>query len=437
MTSSILSRSHSLDYSTSGAWVRMGLQVMACLLVVMFGFGLFVSINGAVVSSGQVTVKNSYKTVQHLDGGIVAKILVRNGDQVEAGEPLVMLDKTADQAELTVLTERYAELLIEQARLEAERDGRNTVQIPAGLSKSEAITKTLATQRALFKARMQTYRGEMAMLSGRIEQSSAQISGLVSQKRARARERDLMQKDLAGIRQLFQKGYANQQRLTQMERDAARLDGEVGRLTSEIARARGALDEAKLALTQRRKTFIEGVIDELKKVQTALNELNERRKALKAKVARGVIRAPRSGRIHALAIHTEGGVIEPAKPILQIVPQNERMIVEARVAPAQIDKVHTGQTAQLVFPAFNQRVTPRLSGRVAQVSAAELSSQDGQSYFTAEIEIAKTELDKIGSGQSLKPGMPAEVFITTEARSILSYFLKPLTDAMFRAFREA
>ena len=430
-------RGEPLDFATSAAWLHVGKRAMAGLLIVLFGFGFLLSINGAVVSGGVVTVENSYQTVQHLDGGIVAKILVRNGDEVEAGDPLIHLDKTADRAELTVVTERMAELRIERARLEAERDGRGNFQIPSDIAQTPAVAKTIATQTALFNARMQTHLGEMSMLSGRIEQVSAQIQGLIAQRTATARERNLMQKDLVGIRELFQKGFANQQRLTQLERDAARLEGEVGRLSSEIARAQGALDEARLALTQRQKTFVESVSEDLKKVQTALNEIGERAKALEAKVAREVIRAPRSGRVHALAIHTEGGVVEPAKPIMQVIPQNERMVVEARLPPHEIDKVRAGQRAIVLFPAFNARVTPRLEGQVARVSAAELSTQDGRSYFTAQVEITQQELAKIGDAQRLKPGMPAEVFITTEARSILSYFLKPLTDAMFRAFREA
>ncbi|MEO0728842.1 MAG: HlyD family type I secretion periplasmic adaptor subunit [Pseudomonadota bacterium] len=425
------------DWSTSDSWVTFGSRVLLGVLVAILGFGTLISINGAIISSGVVTVENNYKTVQHLDGGIVAEILVRNGDPVAAGDVLLRLDKTTDRAELTVVRERIDDLRIQRARLEAERDGRRSFEIPNGTTMSEGIQKTIATQRALFNARMETQRGEVSVLTRRIEQVTAQLRGLAAQQRARARERALMAKDLAGVRELFAKGFANQQRLTQLERDAARLDGEVGRLSGEIARAEGALSETELNLTQRKKTFIEGVIDELRRVQTQLNELEERRKALDAKVARAVVRAPEAGRVHALAIHTEGGVITPARPILQIIPQNERMVVEARIQPRDIDNITTGQQANIRFPAFNARVTPRLYGAVTRVSAAELEGEQGSgSYYTAQIEIPPDEMAKIGNQQRLLPGMPAEVYITTEARSILSYFLRPLTDAMFRAFRE-
>jgi len=436
LTSNLLQGTTEPDWSESRSWVVAGQRMVLALLVSLFGFGLFVSINGAVVTSGVVTVEDNYKTVQSLDGGIVAEIRVRNGDLVRAGDVLLTLDKTSDQAELTVVTERSDDFRIQRARLEAERDGRDIFDIPADVVASEGIKKTIEAQRALFDARMRTYRGEMKLLTRKVEQVSAQLNGLTAQRSARAREKRLADKDLAGVRDLYAKGYANQQRLTGLERDSARLDGELGRLTSEIARVDGALSEAQLGVAQRRKKFIEDTIDELRRVQTQLNELEERKKALNAKVARSDVRAPQAGRVHALAVHTIGGVIQPARPILQIIPQDERLIVEARIQPQDIDKVRTGQAVDILFPAFNARTTPRLIGEITRVSAAELSGEQGSSYFTALIEISRDEIAKLGRRQALIPGMPAEIYITTEARSILSYLVKPLTDAMFRAFRE-
>lgn len=424
------------DWTDSHAWVRVGALVLAGLAITLVLFATVVTINSAVVGSGTVTVENNYRTVQHLDGGIVADILVRNGDEVAAGDVLVRLDKTSDSAELTVVVERVDELRVQRARLEAERDGRDSFDLPSGLTRSPAIEKTIAAQRALFRARMESHRGQMSMLESRITQGRAQAQGLAAQQRARVRERNLMDAELKGVRQLFQRGFANQQRLTALERDAARLDGEVSRLASDRARADAQVSEAQLALAQERKAFLERTIDELRQVQSQLNELEERRKALSARVARAEIRAPSAGRVHALAIHTKGGVIEPARPILQIIPRGERLVVEARIAPRDVDKVRQGQTAKVGFPAFNANQTPRLAGRVTRISPAELQGDQGETYFTAEIEIPPDELAAIGAGQRLVPGMPAEVFITTGARSILSYLLKPLTDAMFRAFRE-
>ncbi|MEZ5845061.1 MAG: HlyD family type I secretion periplasmic adaptor subunit [Hyphomicrobiaceae bacterium] len=427
------------DFTTSTAWVRLGMRAVVALLVGLLGFGMLVSINGAVVTGGTVTVESNYKTVQHLDGGIVAKIRVRNGDPVRAGDVLVELDDTAVRANLAVVESRITDYRIQQVRLEAERDRRTSFALPKGTLKEPVdadAARVLAAQTALFEARLQSRLGEQSVLSQRVEQLGAEHAGLKAQLGARERERKLNGKELAAVRGLFEKGFANQQRLSTLEREAARLDGEIGRLRSEVARAAGGISEAELKRAQSEKTFTESVVDELRKVQAQLGELDESRKTLSDKVARATIRAPRSGRVHALAIHTEGGVVTPATPIMQIVPEGERLIVEAHVAPQDVDKVRTGQDASLRFPAFDARSTPRLEGKVAQVSAAQLTDPQGKSYFTAQIEIAASEIARIGAGHRLLPGMPAEVYIETKARSIMSYFLKPLTDAMFRIFRE-
>lgn len=427
------------DWTHSSAWVRLGMRSVVVLVFGLAGFGMLVSINGAVVTSGTVTVESNYKTIQHLDGGIVGKIHVRNGDRVKAGDTLVELDDTGVRANLAVVESRITDQRIQQVRLEAERDRRSTFALPKGLLREPVHADTarvLAAQTALFEARLQSRLGEQSVLTQRLEQLAAEHDGLKAQLKARTTERGLNTKELGAVRGLYEKGFANQQRLSTLEREAARLDGEIGRLRSEVARAAGGIAEAELKRAQSEKTFTESVVDELRKVQAQLGELEENRKTLSDKVARATIRSPRSGRVHALAVHTEGGVITPATPMMQIIPDGERLVVEAQVTPQDIDKVRTGQEASLRFPAFDARSTPRIDGKVATVSAAQLTDPQGRSYFTAQIEIAAAELAKIGAGHPLLPGMPAEVYIKTKARSIVSYFLKPLTDAMFRIFRE-
>ncbi|MEM9028369.1 MAG: HlyD family type I secretion periplasmic adaptor subunit [Pseudomonadota bacterium] len=422
-------------WSGSDAWVRLGVRIVLALIIFVVGFGWLVKINGAVVTSGTVTVENRYQTVQHLDGGIVGRIHVRNGDRVTAGDVLITLDKTTDRAELSVITSRIDELLVQRARLAAERDGGDRFELPQGITVTPQIRQRLESQQALFQARLASRNGESSMLSRRVEQLSAQLKGLEVQRAARVQEEELARKELEAIRGLFAKGYTNRQRLTAAERDAARLKGDIGRLSSDVARVNVAISEAKLRLAQSRKTFIESVLEELRTVRQSLNELEERQKALNAKVSRGIIRAPRGGLVHALAVNTEGGVIEPAKPILQIVPEGERFIVEARVRPQDIDKVRSGLPADIRFPAFNARETPRLTGSVLRISAAELKDSSGGTFFTALITLTGEEMKRLGASRRLVPGMPAEVFIRTDARSILSYVLKPLTDSMFHALR--
>ena len=433
-------RGNGAAWTTSEPWVRLGLRSIAVLVAALLVFGWLVHINGAVVASGTVTVENNYKTIQHLDGGIVAKIHVRNGDRVDTGAELISLDETADRANLAVVSGRIHELQIQQARLEAERDRLEKFALPAQLgpaSGNQQVARILKTQKALFDARLQSRKGEQAVLSQRIEQLTAQMAGLEAQREARQKEEQLTQRELGGLRQLFEKGFASRQRLTTLERDHARLLGDIGRLTGDLARVQGQFAEARLRKAQAEKGFTESVVDELRKTEAALSELEENRIKLQDKLQRAVIRAPQSGRVHALQIHTEGGVISPAKALLQIIPEGERLIVEAQVPVAQVDRVAKGAPADIRFPAFNARSTPRLSGRVQSVSPAQLQNRDGQPYFSALIEIPAQEMQRIGLADRLVPGMPAEIYIETGSRSILSYFLKPLVDSMFPAFRES
>jgi HlyD family secretion protein len=427
------------DWVSTDRWIKTGNRTVVGLLGGLVIFAWLVSISGAVVAPGTVTVENSYKTVQHLDGGIVAKILVRNGDLVDEGDVLVRLDPTAVKAQLGVTEVRYNDLSIQLARLEAERDRKADFAVPAALgidAGDPAIAKIVAGQRALFEARRASQSGEHSVLRERIEQLSQEQVGLAAQLDAKSRESALAAKELAAVRPLFEKGYASQQRLGSLERDAARLDGEVGRLRSEVARNQSAIAEARLKLLQSDKEIMQSVVDELRKVQSALAEVDETRRAQADKLTRIDIRAPRKGRVHAVQVHTEGGVIEPAKPILQIIPAAEKLIVEAQVTPQEIDRVRRDMAASVRFPAFDARTTPKLMGTVASVSPAQLSDSQGRSYFTAQVEIPPAELKRLGTAHELKPGMPAEVYIETGTRSILSYFLKPLGDMSSRAFRE-
>ena len=431
----------SAGWHTTAPWVRLGTRVCIGLVVGVLLFGAIVSINGAVVASGTVTVENNYKTVQHLDGGVVGKIHVRDGRRVDAGEILVTLDDTTDRANLAIIQSRINEHLIQLARLEAERDGKTSFELPKKIDNgtkhaNDGLAAIVDTQRALFEARRQSRTAEQSVLDERITQLTAHLNGLVVQLAARRKELKVAQQDLAAVRKLFERGYANRQRLSAIERDVARLEGDVGALDSERERTAGSLSEAKLRRSQSDKSFAEKVVDELQKVKAGLRELEETRIKLEDKLNRSTIRAPVAGRVHALQIHTEGGVIQPAKPILTVIPDGERLIIEAHVRPDQIDRVKQGSEAAIRFPAFNARTTPRLDGRVTSVSPAQINNEQGKPYFTALVEIPAAELSKISSRHRLVPGMPAEVYIQTGSRSILSYFLKPLVDAMMPAFRE-
>jgi HlyD family secretion protein len=427
------------DWHSTDPWIRAGYRTVVWLVGGLLVFSWLFSISGAVVATGTVTVESNYKTVQHLDGGIISKILVRNGDRVKEGDVLLRLEPTPTKAALAVTMSRLNDQLVQQARLEAERDRRETFTLPAVIESNRsdpAIDKIVTTQRALFEARKASRMGEQSVLKQRLDQLSEENSGLQAQLSSKLREFNLTAKELAAVQPLYDKGYANQQRLGGLQREHARLEGEVSRLKSDTARTQSAIAEAQLKMVQSEKEFTQSVVDELRKVQAAIAEIDETRKAQSDKVERIEIRAPRSGRVHALQAHTEGGVIEAAKPIAQIIPDGEKLLIEAQIPPQEIDKVRRDMTASVRFPAFDAKATPKLTGRVLQVSAAQLNDPQGRPYFTAQIEIPVAELRKIPSGHELVPGMPAEVYIETVTRSILSYFLKPLGDMSVRAMRE-
>jgi HlyD family secretion protein len=426
------------DWHATDPWIRFGNLVIVGLCAGLLLFSL-INIAGAVVAPGSVSVEGNYKTIQHLDGGIISKILVKNGDRVRSGDILVRLDDTQVKASLAVTRAKLQDVQIQQMRLEAERDGKGTFQLPESLTKQAAdgqVRQILDAQQALFTARRQARRGEQSVLTQRYEQLLSELAGLELQLAARSKEVTLNSRELASVMPLYERGFVNQQRLGPLQREQVRLEGEIGRLRGDISKAKGGVAEAELKLAQSDKEFISQVLDELRKVQAQVRELDEQRIALQDKLNRIEIRAPRPGLVHALAVTTEGGVITPASQIAQVIPEGERFIVEARLQPGDIDKVRGGQAASVRFPSLNAKTTPRLEGYVTTVSPAQIADQQGRTYFTAQIELSAEEIAKIGKEHQLVPGMPAEVYIETRARSILSYLVKPLVDAVTPLFRD-
>ena len=447
--SKIVLPSPGAGYAATEPWIRAGNRVLVGLVAGSLLFG-FVSISGAVVATGVVNVESNYKTVQHLDGGIVAKILVRNGDRVAEGEVVVRLDDTQVRSNHAVAVAKMNDFLVQQARLEAERDGTAEMVLPGEVlaRKSDpGLAKIISAQQTLFRARATAHRGELDVLRQRIEQASNDAAGMEKSLAAKQKEAAISRSELASLKPLFDKGFANLQRFLPVQRDNARIEGEVGRMTSDLAKVQSSVSEARLKLAQSDKDYTQSVLDELRKVQASLAEVTEQRIALEDKLRRVDIRAPRSGLVHALATHTEGGVLQAGSPVMQIIPEGERMIVDAQLQPQDIDKVRKGHAAYVRFPAFNAKSTPRLEAVVINVSAAQLTenqtpgqsqapSSQNKSYFTAQVSLNEGELAKLPKGHALVPGMPAEVYIELGDRSMLSYFVKPLMDAMSRTFRE-
>lgn len=411
----------------------------ALVLVTVGGFGGWAAtteIAGAIVASGKVVVEGNVKKVQHPSGGVVAEIVARNHDRVSAGDVLLRLDDTIAKANLAIIDKRLVELRLRVARLKAERDDRAKVTFAADLAAAPGAAYAMDAERRLFDLRRTARDGQKAQLAERITQLAAQVRGLTTQAVAKAEEITLIDRELASARHLWEKQLTSISKVTALEREAVRLKGQHAQLLTSAAAARGRIAEIKLQVIQVDRDLGSQVADQLRELEARVDELTERQVAARDQLERVVVRAPQSGMVHQSTVHTVGGVINGGEPVMLIVPDSGALTVEARIAPENIDQVRAGQSAVLRFTAFNMRTTPEADGVVRAVSADSSSdAKTGASYYTARIALPTAALKRLAN-RKLLPGMPAEVFIKTADRNVLSYLMKPLTDQSARAFRE-
>jgi HlyD family secretion protein len=412
--------------------------------VVTFGIGGWAAtsqLSGAVIGQGVVVVDSSVKKVQHATGGIVGELRVREGDRVNAGDILIRLDETQTLANATIVTKSLDELLARQARLEAERDGADQIAFPKALlerikDSNSDTGRAIAAETKLFDLRRQARNGQKAQLKERSAQLQEEIKGYAGQADAKQKEVDLIHQELEGVRTLFQKNLVPMTRLTSLERDTARLEGERSQLAGMMAQSKGKIAEIELQVIQIDQDLRTEVGKDLIETRSKLSELAERKIAAVDLLNRIDIRAPQTGRVHELSVHTVGGVIAPGEQIMLIVPDADALAVEVKISPRDIEQVYVGQTATMKFAAFNQKTTPEIDGEISVV-AADITEdkRTGASYYTARLLLKPDELAKLGSAK-LVPGMPVEVFIKTPGRTALSYLVKPLRDQAERAFKE-
>ena len=417
----------------------IGGAAAAALLAGLGGWAGSTELASAVIASGTVTVEGSIKNVQHPSGGVVAELLAREGQTVEIGDVLVRLDATTPRANLAVITKTFNQLLARQARLEAERDGIAEVTTPLGLSARLAqadVDEQMKAELRLFESRRLTRDGQKGQLEERTAQLGEQIRGHTAQQDAKTEEIDLIEKELVGVRWLFQQGLTPIDRVNNLARAAARLRGERGQLIAAIAEARGKISEIALQLLQIDQTLRSEVTTELRDIQVRQGELAEREVAAAEQLRRIEVRAPIAGLVHQLAVHTVGGVVSPAEALMKIVPRGGELVIEARIAAPDIDQIEIGQRAILRFTAFNRNTTPELSGTVTRVSGdAVPDERSGVGYYKAGIAVAADELARLDR-LTLVPGMQVDCFVQQGRRTVISYLMKPLADHASRVFRE-
>lgn len=414
---------------------------LSCLLFIagVGGWAAATNLAGAVVASGTFVVDSYVKKVQHPTGGVVGEILIEEGQKVKAGDVLLRLDATQTRANLAIVTKRLDEMAARLARLEAERDDRDEITFPGILlarRDDPDVAAAIHSERRLFEFRKEARVGKKAQLRERIAQYEHEIEGLKAQELAYDRGLAVLEREIAALRPLFEQGIVNNQRLNALETQAATFGGERGEKIAFQAQAAGRISETRLQILSIDQDLKTEVSRELREIQGQLGEFIERKVAAEDELKRIDIFAPQTGMIHHLAVHTVGGVISPADVIMQVVPDSDRLALEAQIAPRDIDQIQLGQKAVLRLSAFNQRTTPELNGEVGRV-AADLTTDErtGSSYYLVRITIAPQELARL-NGLVLVPGMPAEALIQTGERTALSYLVKPLSDQINRAFRE-
>lgn len=418
---------------------QFGFSLMVAVVFGLGGWAAATEIAGAVIAAGQVVVESNVKKIQHLTGGIVGQLRVRDGEAVMAGDLLIQLDDTVTRANLAVISKGLDGLLARKARLVAERDGKDEFDAPAALAARALdpdVIRVLAGEAKLFELRRTARQGQTAQLRQRIAQLQNEVEGASIQAEAKVMEIALIERELEGARRLWMKNLMPISKLTAMQREATRVGGEHGALQAKIAQAKGRIAETELQVYQVDHELGSQVAKELAEVDVKVGELVERKAAAEDQLKNIDIRAPQSGRVHQLAVHTVGGVVAAGEALMLIVPEADKLSVEARVPPHEIDQLRQGQMVRLRFTAFRQQTTEEIAGTLDRVSAdVSIDARTGMSFYTVRIAIPEAEVARLGS-LKLVPGMPVEAFVETAQRRVLSYLVKPLSDQLARAFRE-
>ena len=416
---------------------------LLAMLVLVGGFGtwaVMAQITGAVIASGQIEVDRNRQVIQHPDGGVVEAILVGEGDTVEAGDLLVQLDPTVLRSELVIVEGQLFEIMARRGRLEAERDGTETITFPAELIafNRPEIAELIAGQERLFQARLESGAKTKEQLAQRRAQIVSQIGGIKAQQDALTRQQELIVQELADQQSLLDRGLAQASRVSALQREEANLLGRVGELSASEAQAAEQITEIEIEVLTLDTTRREEAITRLRDLQFNELELSERQRTLTEQLNRLDIRASVSGVVYGMQVFAERSVIRPADPVMFLVPQDRPLVIAAQVQLTDVDQIYVGQDATMRFSAFDQRRTPELFGTVTLISADAFQDDSSVApFYRVELKLNDGEIDRLPADMTLIPGMPVESFVRTADRSPMDYLIKPLADYFAKAFRES
>jgi HlyD family secretion protein len=415
----------------------------ALIGIFVIGFGTWAAmapLESAAIAPGTVVSESSRKTVQHLEGGIIAAILVHDGDAVTAGQTLIRLDDTKPRTTLVALRGQLWDAKAREARLIAERDGAAQISFPPDLLAEQgepAVTAALSGQQKIFDTRRSLQQSKVGAINERINQVHEEITGHQSEVTALGQRVALLQDEIGGVKELVARGLERRPRLLQLQRDLAEMEGKRGDTLAQIARAKQTIAESEIDILSVQNDRQKDVADELRETQKKEHELAEQSQAAADVLARTDVRSPENGTITDLRVHTPGGVINPGEALLDLVPQADRLVIEAQVRPEDIDRVHEGLAAQVRLLPYKQRRTPPLDATVIYVSADRFTDKrTDRSYYTVKLRVDEKEMAALDGEVKMMPGMPSEAMIKTGEMTVAAYALSPILDSFHRAFRE-
>jgi HlyD family type I secretion membrane fusion protein len=426
-------------FMDAGSTLRTGGAVLAGFAIVFMGWGGFAPLDSAVVAPGVVVVESHRKAIQHLEGGIVAAVLVREGQHVKAGQPLVKLDQTQARASYAALREHADGLAAQEARLLAEKDGKDSITFAPDLlarAATPSVAQAMAGEENTFASYRDTLAKRVDILNSRIAQNERIVAGLETERRSLDTQLELIQREVAPVQRLFDQKLDTLQHLLSIKRQQSIIEGNRGETVQKIAQTRLSIDETRMQIQNLRNERLNTVVDQLREVQAKRLELTNRLQSAGDIFNRVTLSAPDSGHVVALSVHTRGAVIKPGETLLEIVPDRDLLEVEAHLRPEDADEAYPGMPALVRLTGYRQRRLPVTAGRVTQVSADRLTDQrTGQAYFNVLVRVDRAPL-KDHPGARLMPGIPVEVSLKTGSRTALDYLVEPITDVMHRGMRE-